>query len=357
MPARGRSAPRPAAAVPGAWPISSIVIVFQENHTYDNYFGTYPRGDGTSGKPIALPAVPGGPPSVTPFHASNPPSSDLNHSWPTAHADYDGGKMDGFVYAERTSETMGVYYGSDIPRYFAAADEYVLCDRYFSSVMSQSAPNHLHLLAGTAGGLLDNHVPATLPFPPIFEQLDAKNVSWGLYSDYTNWYTSFDYVQRNAPARARIRSAAQFEKDLAGGSLPQVSWIMGAGHNATEHPTEDITVGETLVADQIVNPIGRSGYWKGVAIFITWDDYGGRYDHVAPPVVDQWGYGFRVPCLVVSPYARPAFIDSTVHDHTSILRFVENQYGLTPLSTRDRNADDMTSAFDFTVPGRPFVPI
>jgi phospholipase C len=346
-----RAAPAP------RWPLSKIVIVFQENHTFDNYFGMYPRGDGILGKKFLLPATPGAPGTVGPLHAENPPSGDLNHSWAAAHGDYDSGRMDGFVYSEGTVESMGYYDHSDILRYWKAADQYVLCDRYFSSVMSQSAPNHLHLLAGTAGGLTDNRVPAQLPFPPIFQSLDAARIPWGLYSDYANWYTSFQYVQDNPSARARIQPASQFGKDLAAGKLPDVTWIMGMGHNADEHPAEDIRVGMNAVADTVVNGIGASPLWGGVAIFITWDDYGGRFDHVPPPQVDPWGYGFRVPCLVISPYARTGVIDSTLLDHTSLLRFVENQYGLAPLSARDSAANDLSSAFDFGSRARPFAPI
>ncbi len=294
---------------------------------------------------------------MTPFHAHIPPSGDLNHSWDTAHADYDSGKMDAFVYSERTTDTMGLYYESDIPRYWKAAQEYVLCDRYFSSVMSQSAPNHLHLLAGTAGGLTNNKVPSTLTFPPIFQQLDAKKISWGLYSDFTSWYTSFQYVQQSPSARARIHGSGRFQKDLASGTLPDVTWIMGMGHNATEHPREDVRIGMNAVADTVVNPLGHSRYWSETAIFVTWDDYGGYFDHVAPPQVDAWGYGFRVPCLVIGPYTRPGSIDSTEHDHTSILRFVENRFGLTPLGPRDKRAKDMSSAFDFKAVARSFTPI
>ena len=357
MPPGSARAGRAAAGPRTTRPISKIVIVFQENHTFDNYFGMYPGADGLAGKRTALPVRSGGPPTATPVHASNPPLRDLNHRWDAAHADYDSGRMDGFVYSEGTADTMGYYDDSDIPRYWKAARQYVLCDRFFSSVMSQSAPNHLFLLAGTAGGLIDNAVPPSLPFPPIFEQLDAKGIPWSLYSDYSSWYASFEYIQKTPAARARIKTEGRFAKELAAGKLPDVSWIMGMGHSATEHPREDIRVGQNAVADTVVNAIGRSAYWDRVAIFVTWDDYGGWYDHVAPRQVDRWGYGFRVPCLVISPYARRDFVDPTEHDHTSILRFVETGFGLAPLSSRDAAADDMTSAFDFSATARAFEPI
>ncbi|MGA8603656.1 MAG: alkaline phosphatase family protein [Thermoplasmata archaeon] len=335
--------------------ISKIVVVFQENHTLDNYFGTYPGIDGTLGKSILLPSTPGGPPSVGPVHSATVTPVDLNHSWNSAHADYDGGKMDGFVYSEGSPTTLSYFDRTDLPRYWAAADRYVLCDRYFTSVMTESAPNHLFLVAGTAGGLKDDSVPKTLPFPPIFEQLDQKGISWNVYSA-SKWLQSFDYVQKTPAARARFRTPAAFATDLASGNLSDVSWIIGAA-GGDEHPPANIQTGEAGVADGIINAIGQSPFWPSTAVFITWDCYGGFYDHVPPAQVDAFGYGFRVPCLVISPFARSGFVDHTVNDHTSILKFIETRYGLSPLSTRDAQANGFAEAFDFVSPPRPFVPV
>ena len=263
--------------------------------------------------------------------------------------------MDGFVYSEGNSETMGYYEGGDIPHYWNAADNYVLCDHYFTSVMSESAPNHLYLVAGTAGGLLNDRVPQTLGFPPIFEQLDQKRISWKVYG-FTTWYESFEYVQQNPSTQRNFARADSFATDLNNGNLSQVSWVIGAPAG-TEHPPQNIQTGENSVANDVVNAVGSSALWSSAAVFVTWDDYGGFYDHLAPPQVDQFGYGFRVPCLVISPYSRQGFIDSAVNDHTSILKFVENRFGLSPLSTRDAAANGLEEAFDFTKPARAFVRI
>jgi phospholipase C len=335
--------------------IKNIVIVLQENHTFDNYFGSYPNADGTSGKDLCLPNVAGSGPCTRPFHATSRTPADINHSWSSAHTDFDAGKMDGFVYSERTPTTMSFYDGSDLPRYWAAADQYVLCDRYFTSVMSQSAPNHLYLVAGTSGGLQDNHVAPTLRFPPIFEQLDALGISWKVYG-FTTWYERFAYVQGLPDVHKNFGTGAALIKDIAAGTLPQVTWVIGAP-GGTEHPPQDIQRGQNSVVDDILNPVGRSPLWASVAIFVTWDDFGGFYDHVAPPQVDAYGYGFRVPCLILSPFARRGFIDHVVNDHTSILRFVENRFGLTSLSSRDAAANDLGEAFDVGQPTRPFSPL
>jgi phospholipase C len=334
--------------------ISNIVVFFQENHTFDCYFGAYPGVDGTLGKNICLPQSAGSAKCVTPFHLTNLGPPDMKHGWDQAHADFDGGKMDAFVYDENGSQTMGYYDGQDIPHYWTAAKNYVLCERYFSSVMSQSAPNHLHLFAGTAGGIISNILPPTLNFPPIFQQLDGKGITWRVYGS-TQWFEKFAYVQANPSLKANFHTAAEFQKDLSSNNLANVSWVIGSP-GGSEHPPEDIQKGEESVAN-LINMIGASKYWPSTAMFLTWDDYGGWYDHVPPPQVDAYGYGFRVPCIVVSPYSGKGLAYDKTCDHTSILKFIETRYGLNPLSSRDASADDMTGAFDFTQPARQFVTI
>ena len=279
----------------------------------------------------------------------------MSHGWNAAHNDYNGGKMDGFVYSEGNRETMGYYDQSDLPHYWKAAQEYVLCERFFSSVMSQSGPNHLYLVAGTSGGIVNNKIPKTLTFPPIFEQLDSAGISWKVYG-FANWYKSFGYVQDSPTAKARFSKSSDFKKDVQRGNLAQVSWVIGAP-GGDEHPPKNIHVGENSVANDIVNSLGNSSYWNSVALFVTYDDYGGFYDHVPPPQVDQFGYGFRVLCLIILPYAKAGFIDSTPNDHASILRFIEARYGLTPLNTRDAAANNLAEAFDFSQRARAFRPI
>ena len=351
-PTRARSRTRGQDA---ASPIEHIVVVLQENHTFDNYFGTYPGADGTAGSTIRLPSTLGGPPAVAPFHLTTRTPPDQNHDHAAAAADYHGGKLDGFVYTEGTPNTMGYFDRSDIPRYWAAADAYVLDERHFTSAMTESLPNHLFLVAGACAGILDDNPGTSIDIPPIFEPLDAQGISWKVYG-FTQWYAKFAYVQANASARARLVPGSHFAQDLAAGALPSVSWVIGAP-GGTEHPPQDIQTGQNSVADDIVNAVGTSAYWPTTAIFVTWDDFGGWYDHVPPPQVDAFGYGFRVPCLTISPYARSGALDPTVRDHASILKFVETRYGLPPLSTRDAAADDYAGAFDFAAPPRPFVRI
>lgn len=336
-------------------PIEHIVIVLQENHTFDNYFGSFPGAEGSSGKSICIPKSKGSSNCASPYQDSNLTPKDMNHNWNAAHECFDGGAMDGFVYIEGNAETMGYYAESEIPHYWNAAANYVLCDHYFTSVMSESAPNHLFLVAGTAGGLLDDKVPSSIQFPPIFQQLDQRKISWKVYG-FTSWYESFAYVKGNPSLSSNFGSATSFVSDLENGELPNVSWIIGAP-GGDEHPPKNIQSGENSVASDIVNNVGQSQFWDSSVIFVTWDDYGGFYDHLAPPQVDEYGYGFRVPALIISPYARKGYIDKVVNDHTSILKFLESKYGLSSLSTRDAAANDLSEAFDFTQSARKFATI
>ena len=331
---------------PGIGSIEKIVVFFQENHTFDNYFGTFPGANGSSRTPgVCLPEKKGArTPCLGPSHSGTLTPADMTHSWASAHADYDGGKMDGFVYSEGSGGTMSYFDGTDIPRYWKAARQYVLCDNYFTSVMSESLPNHLSLVAGTCGGILNDKVPATLTFPPIFEQLDQQKVTWKVYSTTTSWFKNFAYVQGSSTAN--FAKASQLATDIKNGNLSDVSWVIGAP-GGDEHPPADVQAGMNSVCD-LINGLGGSQYWNSLAVFVTWDDFGGWYDHVAPPQVDQYGYGFRVPCLVISPYSKQGFIDSVVNDHTSILKFIELRYGLSPLSSRDAAANGMVEAFDFS---------
>ena len=201
-----RAGPSPRAK---ASPIQRVVVVLQENHTFDNYFGTYPNADGLLGQNICLPQSPGSTQCVKPYHNPSLTPASMAHDWKTAHAAHDGGKMDGFVYAEGKPDTMAFYDRADVPRYWSAADQYVLCDRYFTSAMTESAPNHLFLVAGTNGGILDDAVPPTLNFPPIFQQLDEHGISWKVYG-FTTWYERFAYVQNTPSARSKFVPSTHF---------------------------------------------------------------------------------------------------------------------------------------------------
>jgi phospholipase C len=319
--------------------ITHIVIILQENHTYDNYFATFAGGESTN----CVPSSPGGTPNQCQHSGLPLKSLDMCHSPACASADYDKGAMDGFYYTEKSNQTMGYYTSSQIPHYYTAAKNYVLADDYFSSYRGDSEPNHMYLTAGQVSASAE----------PIFQQLDQNGITWKVYGSatYIKQYTYFS-GKSSSYMSAHFASNSAFLTDLSGGKLPQVTYMIGAP-GGDEHPPQDIQNGENGVA-KVVNALGGSKYWPSLAIFITWDDYGGFYDHVVPPS----GFGFRVPCLIISPYSKTGFIDSTgPHDHTSILNFVQNNFGLGPVSGQRIGTGNLLESFNFSQTPRDFVKI
>jgi phospholipase C len=201
--------------------------------------------------------------------------------------------------------------------------------------------------------------------------LDKSHVSWKYYIEpgpaptavknptaqtFSLWnpLPAFKAVQQNGNLMSRLVDEKEYFRDLREGSLPQVAWLIPNGPDS-EHPTEAPSRGMWYVAT-LLNALMQSPYWKDTAVFLTWDDYGGFYDHVFPPDVDAFGYGPRVPMIVISPYAKPGHISHVEYDFTSVLKFIEARWGMTHMTVRDRHADNMRDAFDFNqTPNEPLV--
>ena len=320
-------------------PIQHVVILFQENHTFDNYFGTFPGANGIRNDPS----------SVTPYHITTP-INDLCHSTVCAHTDYNNGKMDSFLQGEGARQTFGYYNQQDIPYYWSLAKNYTLFDNYFTSAMGPSLPNHLYLVAGQDAGVADSVTlhPAALNIHSIADSLSPAQVSWSYYSPYTvgneNALGLLNSVTTNATRMANLKLSGAFLKDLQDGKMPAVSFIM-ADDGQNEHPPYDLATGEAW-SKSIITAIQASPYWPSTVIFLTWDDYGGWYDHVTPPQVDKYGLGFRVPLLMISPFAKQGYIDHTLSDHTSLLKFIERTFGVPAVSQRDAVASDLFDALN-----------
>jgi phospholipase C len=269
------------------------------------------------------------------------------------------------------ARSMGYYDSSDLPFYYGLYNTFATGDRYFSSVQSQTFPNRLYLFAGTSFGHIRNDFG---PFTQksIFELMDQSFVTWKIYaSQYPLAYGSlfFKYVQDRA--KDHVFPIEQYYADAAAGNLPNVSFVDPKLVDKPkvendEHPPSNVQVGQQFVST-IVNGLMTSPEWSSSALFLTYDEHGGFYDHVAPPaapVPDDVPpmlaagdvnaafdhYGVRVPVVVVSPYAKARYVSHVVHDHTSILRFIETRFGLPSLTNRDRLADPMLEFFDFQHP-------
>ncbi len=367
--------------------IKHVVWVIQENHSFDNYFGTFPGVDGIP-PATCLPKMPGSKACVKPFHMpAGAPPCDLGHAWPLAHAAYDNGKMDGFVWAEGTSYTMGYYDRRDIPNYWSYAEHFTLCDRFFSSLLGPSGPNHVYTVAAQSGGLIVNVAtlkelektlddPAGFSFASIVNLFEKTKLSWkyyvqtlpaplaskftkygGVFSPAPDVYNlwnplpGFKAVRDNPALMAHMQDLKEYYRDLDQGTLPQVCWIVPYFEDS-EHPPSPIAAGMWYVT-KLINALMTSRYWSDSVIFLTWDDYGGFYDHVEPPVVDAFGYGPRVPMIVISPYAKPGYIAHTTYDLTSVLKFIEERWGMGHLTARDDRANGMLDCFDFSQAANP----
>ena len=247
----------------------------------------------------------------------------------------------------------------EIPNYWEYARRFTLCDAFFSSLAGPSEPNHLYTVAAQSGGLVNNPPPnlagqdGVYTFPTMAELLEQSHVSWKYYDEKPNphkhslWnpMPGFRQFQQSPALMSHLVGLDEFTQDAKSGSLPSVCWIVPTPIDS-EHPPADSARGMRHVTD-LVNAVMSGPDWKDTAIIVTWDDYGGFYDHVSPPAVDRYGYGPRVPTLVISPYARSGFVCHTRFDFTSPLKLIEERFGLKPLTARDAAANDMRDCFDF----------
>jgi phospholipase C len=357
-------------------PIKHFVYLLQENHTFDNYFGTYGRGsDGTpigTCMPLNLNHPKGK--CIKPFRLGGRAVTDIGHNVIIFRGQYNHGKMNGFANVLRLqgvnpTNVMGYYDGSDIPYYWNLADQYVLFDRFFSSATDGSGSNHFFWVGAYPADPHD--VPKDgFTRPTIFDELEKAGVSWKFYvsnydpkitfrahvvgdrSSQVVWVPLLNYARYiDDPKLAKhIVPLTQYYKDLHDGTLPAVSYIAPSG--ASEHPPGSVQSGMRFVRT-VINNLVASPYWDSSAFLLSYDDWGGWYDHVRPPQIDGFGYGFRVPALLVSPYARRGYVDHTTLDFTSGLKFIEENWGLAPLTRRDATATSIAGAFDFNQAPRP----
>jgi phospholipase C len=334
-----------------ALPIKHIFIFVEENHTFDNYFGYYPGVNGLAN------AKPQPDPNTTkpalPFEINTPTiPKDLCHMAACARADYANGTMTGFIAGEKNNETMGYFNPQLIANYWDYASQYVLLDNFYSPLLGPSLPNHIYLLAGQSGGLTGNNISYAFTFPTIVNELDAAHVSWAYYAGMHSVTNGWNPLPSDIPFKeahpdlAGLKESTDFAGDVASPGFPSVAWIMPEADPLSEHPPYNITTGEQIVTSEI-NDVMKSQYWSSSAIILTWDDYGGWYDNAAPPQVDQYGFGFRVPALIISPYAKQGLVDSTLSEFASTLKLIETVFHLPSMGTRDAKASDLLEAFDF----------
>lgn len=372
--------PARAAAPAPSTPIKHFFVLMQEGHSFDNYFGTYPGADGLPAD-TCLPADLSRAQRtscIRPYPIGERSVEKLSHTAQTFALQRNGGRMDGFVDALRRRNqdgavAMGYYTDADLPFYWNLADEYVLFDRYFSSAAAGNVWNRMFWLSGAPGAAQYRIPPGGYTnVPTIFDALHERGLSWKVYIQNYDPAKTFHVVENGGkmPAQvlrmpllamprfvdnpalfAHIASTDQYFDDVRNGTLPAVAYIVPT--NATEYPPGHPQNGQRF-ARGLLNTLMQSPAWNDSAFLLTYDDWGGWYDHVAPPTsADGFGYGFRVPALLVSPYARRGQVDHTQLDHAAILKFIAENYDLAPLTPRVAAAGSLLGAFDFAQPPRP----
>jgi phospholipase C len=376
---------------PGLNKINHIVFLIKENRTFDTYFGTFPGANGTTHGMISTGQV------IPLGHTADRTAHDLGHSWTSSLSAIDNGKMDQFnlipdgnVNGDLASMTQ--FTEQDIPNYFAYARQFVLSDNTFSSLKGASFSNHLYMIAAQSGGAIglpilpqrtgtwgcdgqpgtyvsvlaedgvfSNEFPC-FDFPTMGDTLDDNFMrTWKYYAPSKGesgyqWsaYDAVNHVRNTDLWTKHVVPWTDFATDAAAGTLPAVSWVATNGPTS-EHPPYSTCVGEnTTVAE--LNALMQGPDWASTAVFLTWDDFGGFYDHVPPPGIDEYGYGPRVPMIIISPYAKQGYISHTLYSFESVLKFIEERYSLPPLTERDANANDMLDSFNFfQTPQPPFI--
>jgi phospholipase C len=378
------------------------VIMIQENRSFNNFFATFPGADGTTvGKTPPRKTKNG---TVTTYQLKKVNLAEKlqpNYRYSDYLQDYDGGKMDGFWTQKVQGHPGSVLYQYVDPKqiapYWAMAKQYVLAEHLFMTTGSNSFPAHQDLIAGTttiapgkevidqpsafpwgcdaAAGAWTTLLTASGKYPvrgpfPCFkyrtmrDTLDAKGVSWKYYTPSVGTsggsvWSAFDAIHavRYGPEWNTNVSSPETNvfNDISNGSLPGVSWVIPDFVNS-DHSDSNTDTGPSWVSS-VVNAIGKSQYWNSTVVVIVWDDWGGFYDNYPPPQYGPGSLGFRVPMLIVSPYAKPGYIAKNVYEFGSILKFVESTFGLATLGTSDARARNFAGdVFDFSKPPRKFSP-
>ncbi len=371
-------------ASPGARPVPSlpegtdilehidhIIVLMMENHSFDSYFGMLDPSVGfqlENGMPTAQNLDSNGQ-IVRAFHMPSACQAETEPSqaWNASHTAYANGKNDGFVLGSGPV-AMGYWTGDDIPFYYGLARTFPLASRWFCSTLCQTYPNRRFLMAGTAAGIISTDVDAlSAPAPPngnIFERLDAHRISWKNYhSDVPSVAILLEYALAHDK---NIVPISQFFTDAASGNLPSFCIVDPTFNGGSEENPDDIRIGEQFCS-QIINAAMAGPGWKKTLLVWLYDEHGGYYDHIPPPSAvapddippdlaagDLPGgynrYGFRVPAVIVSPYAKRGYVSSVVRDHTAILKLVERKWTLASLTRRDAAADDLLDCLDLENP-------
>jgi phospholipase C len=380
--------------------VDHIVLVMQENCSFDRYFGTLRGVRGFSDPDPALLSN-----GKTVFHqpyaagvellpwrldasAANPCDVIADNGWGPLHAALNGGRMDAWLSAQHELPyTMSYYAREDVPWHMALADAFTVGDAYFSSVLGATDPNRVLSMTGTidptglAGGpVIDNTRSQPYTFTTYPERLQAKGISWRVYQQEDNfednaleWFKVYQQAQPGSPLYEngmRRRPASAFADDVAAGTLPKVSWLIAPTHQS-EHPGNAPGPGADFCNSALQALFAHPKVWRKTVVILNYDEAGGFFDHVLPPLpplgtpgefvgAEPVGLGFRVPLVVCSPWSRGGFVCSHTFDHTSVLRLIERRFGVREpqiSAWRRRVCGDLTACLDLRHPDFSIPPL
>jgi phospholipase C len=359
--------------------IKHIVVLMMENHSYDNHLGMLRRAGadgftlGANGKPTATNPYPNG---KTQHAFRMPTTCQLtgapSQTWTDSHTQLAAGKLNGFVKSGSGPVSMGYWEQADLPSYYSLASTYPIADRYFCSVLGQTFPNRRYLMAATSIGMINDTVPNPFDYPAngtIFDALHKIGVSW---TDYYSPLVGFLPVPtvglypKLLEHTGNIRKIEHFFDDARAGTLPGFCIVEPNYTSSSEEEPQNIAKGENF-AFSVMEAVIHGPAWRNTLLIWTFDEHGGYYDHVVPPrapAPDNIAphanggktytgfrqYGFRVPCAIVSPWARPDYVSHQVFDHSSICALVEAKWNLPAMTHRDANANNMLDMLDLTEP-------
>ncbi|MFZ0808339.1 MAG: alkaline phosphatase family protein [Candidatus Sulfotelmatobacter sp.] len=370
--------------------IQHVVFIMKENRSYDVYFGAYNK-NGANG--TTTPHISNGT-TITAPHLYDSSPLDICHDWKCNISDMDFGKMDRFdtdpsCLANGILMCEAQLNATDLPNYYAYADNFVLGDNHFTSLHATSFPNHLYTIAATSGGVISQGILASAPsktevgcradlgttaqqidqygnlstqypcydFMTMGDLLTAAGVSWKTYAPSNiayNAYNAIDHIYNNTTVWNSVYEPdTSFVTDVKAGKLPAVSWLVTLGGN--EHPPISTCLGQNWAVQEINSIMQSTQYWvnEPTLIVMDWDDFGGFYDHVPPPVEDMYGLGPRSPMLIISPFSKPGYVSHVQTESSSVLKFIEERWGLPTLGGRDLISNDLSDTFNFSQAGNP----
>lgn len=336
-------------------PIKHLIIITMENHSFDNLFGKYPgnRSVNASNGPITVPVnlfSPGASHNLTAVAGGSFSTGNPREGYNAYHIDWNHGLMNGFLNGSGAN-SMKYFTSSQMAIEWDLAQQFSLGDMYFSSTLSETVPNRLYEIAGFSPVKNDYGPPPYIPYSQtVLGQLSGNGISWGYYINNThNGIGPLSIIHGIGKHSGNIRPWSSFYSELGNNTLPSVSYLMPIDGNAgqySQHPSSNVLIGELWLL-YTVQKVMNSPEWNSTAIMINYDEGGGYYDHVAPPVVDGHQLGIRVPFMVISPYAKEDYVSSTVLSHTSTIAFIDYNWKLPALNSLVQKSGIPVDFFNF----------